>query len=68
MAVNNILSLDSKFSIVLGGLGLIGKAVVKELLRADSEVLILDLDKKIFDKFFSMCSNMIISPSSSESC
>ena len=53
MAVNNILSLDSKFSIVLGGLGLIGKAVVKELLRADSEVLILDLDKKIFDKFFS---------------
>ena len=37
MAVNNILSLDSKFSIVLGGLGLIGKAVVKELLRADSD-------------------------------
>ena len=50
MAENKLFSLDSKFSIVLGGLGLIGKAVVKELLRADSEVLILDLDKKVFDK------------------
>ena len=51
MAENKLFSLDSKFSIVLGGLGLIGKAVVKELLRAGSEVLILDLDKKVFEKF-----------------
>ena len=51
MADNNFFSLDSKFSIVLGGLGLIGKAVVTELLRADSEVLILDLNKKVFDNF-----------------
>ena len=50
MAENKLFSLDSKFSIVLGGLGHIGKAVVKELLRAGSEVLILDLDKKVFDK------------------
>ena len=33
MTEGNFLSLDSKFSIVLGGLGLIGKAVVKELLK-----------------------------------
>ena len=51
MTEGNILSLDSKFSIVIGGLGLIGKAVVKELLRAHSEVLILDLDKKAFNNF-----------------
>ena len=51
MTEGNFLSLDSKFSIVLGGLGLIGKAVVKELLRAHSEVLILDLDKKAFNNF-----------------
>lgn len=44
-------SFNSKFSIVLGGLGLIGKTVVRELLRSDSEVLILDLDKKLFDNF-----------------
>jgi len=50
VAENKLFSLDSKFSIVLGGLGLIGKAVVKELLRAGFEVLILDLDKKVFDK------------------
>ena len=42
---------NSKFSIVLGGLGLIGKTVVKELLRVGSEVLILDLNKKVFDNF-----------------
>ena len=53
MAEGNFLSLDSKFSIVLGGLGLIGKAVVRELLMADSEVLILDLDKQLFDNFSS---------------
>jgi len=52
MTGNNLFSLDSKFSIVLGGLGLIGKAIVTELLRADSEVLILDLNKKVFDNFF----------------
>ena len=51
MTESNFLSLDSKFSIVLGGLGLIGKAVVKELLRVQSEVLILDIDKKAFDNF-----------------
>jgi len=51
MTESNFLSLDSKFSIVLGGLGLIGKAVVKELLRVHSEVLILDIDKKAFDNF-----------------
>ena len=51
MTEDNFLSLDTKFSIVLGGLGLIGKSVVKELLRADSEVLILDLDKEGFDSF-----------------
>jgi len=51
MAESNFLSLDSKFSIVLGGLGLFGKAVVKELLRVHSEVLILDIDKKAFDNF-----------------
>ena len=51
MTEGNFISLDSKFSIVLGGLGLIGKAVVKELLRAHSEVLILDLDKKAFNNF-----------------
>ena len=51
MTEGNFLSLDSKFSIVLGGLGLIGKAVVKELLRVHSEVLILDIDKKAFDNF-----------------
>ena len=51
MVEGNSFSLDSKFSIVLGGLGLIGKAVVRELLRAGSEVLILDLDKQLFDNF-----------------
>jgi len=51
MTEGNFLSLDSKFSIVLGGVGLIGKAVVKELLRVHSEVLILDIDKKAFDNF-----------------
>ena len=51
MAKNKLFSLDSKFSIILGGLGLIGKAVVKQLLRAQSEVLILDLDKKAFNNF-----------------
>ena len=51
MVEGNGFSLDSKFSIVLGGLGLIGKAVVRELLRAGSEVLILDLDKQSFDNF-----------------
>ncbi len=51
MVEDNSFSLGSKFSIVLGGLGLIGKAVVRELLRAGSEVLILDLDKKSFDNF-----------------
>ena len=51
MAESKFFSLHSKFSIVLGGLGLIGKSVVKELLRADSEVLILDLDKEGFDSF-----------------
>jgi NAD(P)-dependent dehydrogenase (short-subunit alcohol dehydrogenase family) len=51
MTEGNFLSLGAKFSIVLGGLGLIGKAVVKELLRANSEVLILDLDKKAFNNF-----------------
>ena len=51
MTNNNFLSHDDTFSIVLGGLGLIGKAIVTELLRANSEVLILDLNKKAFDKF-----------------
>ena len=51
MAENKLFSLNAKFSIVLGGLGVIGKAVVKELLRTQSEVLILDIDKKAFDNF-----------------
>ena len=51
MSQTKPISLYSKFSIVLGGLGLIGKAVVKELLRSDAKVLILDIDKKVFDDF-----------------
>ena len=51
MAERKLFSLNSKFSFILGGLGHIGKVVVKELLRTHSEVLILDIDKKAFDNF-----------------
>jgi len=44
MAERKLFSLNSKFSIILGGLGHIGKVVVKELLRTHSEVLILNVD------------------------
>ena len=51
MVERKLFSFNAKFSIVLGGLGVIGKVVVRELLKTNAEVLILDIDKKAFDNF-----------------
>ena len=47
-------SLENKKSIIVGGAGDLGLAMVEALLEAGSEVVIIDLDEKIF----SICENL----------
>ena len=51
MKKNNKFRLDDKITFVLGGLGLLGSSISKLFLDYGSKVIILDTNKKYFNKF-----------------
>jgi NAD(P)-dependent dehydrogenase (short-subunit alcohol dehydrogenase family) len=51
MKKNNKFRLDDKITFVLGGLGLLGSSISKLFLDYGSKVIILDINKKYFNKF-----------------
>ena len=51
MKKNNIFRLDDKITFILGGLGLLGSSISKLFLDYGSKVIILDTNKKYFNKF-----------------
>lgn len=51
--MGNAFSLKNKRAVITGGLGLIGKEIVKSFLEADSETIILDINDRSGEKFIS---------------